>query len=205
MSFILDALRKSETDRQQQGSAEFAGVPTSEQRERAPRWLWVLGLLLAVNLAVLVGLLLRPDTPPPVATGNTPVTQPATASTDNFAQQVEVARQNAPARAAQRPVTTNDTVREDSPPSTIRTPRAAADTSNLPTIHEVVANGVLALPEMHVDIHVYSEAADDRFVFINMNKHKEGSRLAEGPLVQEITPEGVVLSQNGTTFLLPRD
>jgi len=38
-----------------------------------------------------------------------------------------------------------------------------------------------------------------------MNKHKEGSRLAEGPLVREITPEGVILNQNGTSFLLPRD
>jgi len=38
-----------------------------------------------------------------------------------------------------------------------------------------------------------------------MNKHKEGTRLAEGPLVEEIIPQGVVLTQNGTSFLLPRD
>ena len=75
----------------------------------------------------------------------------------------------------------------------------------LPTVHEVTANGTLSLPELHVDIHVYSESAKDRFVFINMVKHNEGSRLAEGPLVEEITPDGVVLSMNGTTFLLPRD
>ena len=56
-----------------------------------------------------------------------------------------------------------------------------------------------------MDIHVYSDIPEDRFVFINMNKHKEGSRLAEGPLVREITPEGVILNQNGTSFLLPRD
>ena len=61
------------------------------------------------------------------------------------------------------------------------------------------------MPELHVDIHVYSESPGDRFVFINMSKHNEGSRLSEGPLVEEITPEGVVLSMNGTTFLLPRD
>ena len=75
----------------------------------------------------------------------------------------------------------------------------------LPTIHEVLANGTITLPELHVDIHVYSEIAKDRFVFINMNKHKEGTQLAEGPLVKEITPQGVVLNQNGTLFLLPRD
>ena len=42
-------------------------------------------------------------------------------------------------------------------------------------------------------------------IFVNMVKHNEGSRLAEGPLVEEITPDGVVLSMGGETFLLPRD
>ena len=63
MSFILDALKKSETDRQEQGSAEFANVPSSEDSSGAPRWLWVLVFLLAINLAVLIGLVLRKDTP----------------------------------------------------------------------------------------------------------------------------------------------
>jgi hypothetical protein len=45
----------------------------------------------------------------------------------------------------------------------------------------------------------------DRFVFINMNKYNEGSQLAEGPVVKEITTDGVVLDQGGTVFLVPRD
>ena len=69
MSFILDALKKSETERQQQGPSDFASVPSSEEAPRAPRWLWALALLLAVNLAVLLGVLLRDDStqivPPP--------------------------------------------------------------------------------------------------------------------------------------------
>ena len=75
----------------------------------------------------------------------------------------------------------------------------------MPTAQEVQANGTVSLPELHVDIHVYSETPEDRFVFINMTKHNEGSRLPEGPLVVEITTEGVVLQHNGTQFLLPRD
>ena len=208
MSFILDALKKSETDRQQQGSAEFAGVPTSSsRREGPPRWLWVLGLLLAVNLLVLIGLLLRPDSPPVATTtssGVTPITRTEPDKTDVFAEQVAVARQNAPRRDDPRPTSS------DAPPTEAPTQATAATTSQLnsialPTIHEVLANGTITLPELHVDIHVYSEIAKDRFVFINMNKHKEGTQLAEGPLVKEITPQGVVLNQNGTLFLLPRD
>jgi general secretion pathway protein B len=75
----------------------------------------------------------------------------------------------------------------------------------LPTVQELRADGTLALPDLHVDIHVYSEVPTDRFVFINMNKYNEGSRLAEGPVVKEITTDGVVLDQGGTVFLVPRD
>ena len=41
---------------------------------------------------------------------------------------------------------------------------------------------------------------------INMHKLHEGeSLLPEGVRVESITPEGAVLSHNGTQFLLPRD
>jgi hypothetical protein len=63
MSFILDALKKSETERQQQGPSDFANVPSNSETPGAPRWLWALGLLLAVNLVVLVGVLMRDDAP----------------------------------------------------------------------------------------------------------------------------------------------
>ena len=206
MSFILDALKKSETDRQQQGSAEFAGVPTSNRREKPPRWLWILGLLLAVNVVVLLGLLLRPDAQPAVSPAARPaqVIQAAPAESGDFASQVAAARQNAPAREAPDPTAPESTPAVSQAPAAI-VPPEVVNSNALPTIHELVANGTISLPELHVDIHVYSEVSKDRFVFINMNKHMEGSRLAEGPLVREITRDGVVLDQNGITFLLPRD
>jgi len=206
MSFILDALKKSETDRQQQGSAEFAGVPTSNRREKPPRWLWVLGLLLAVNVVVLLGLLLRPDAQPAVSPATRPAqtTQADPAENKDFASQVATARQNAPAREESRPTAPASTPAVSQAPAAI-VPQAVFNSNALPTIHELLANGTIVLPELHVDVHVYSEVSEDRFVFINMNKHMEGSRLVEGPLVKEITRDGVVLDQNGITFLLPRD
>lgn len=206
MSFILDALRKSETDRQQQGSSEFAGVPTSDRREKPPRWLWVLGLLLAVNVIVLLGLLLRPDTQPAATRLEQPVQNAETppARSEDFASQVAAAKQNAPVREEPPPVAVESTPETAQVPAATA-PAPAVSAMTLPTIHELIANGTISLPELHVDVHVYSEVADDRFVFINMNKHMEGSRLAEGPLVKEITRDGVVLDQNGMTFLLPRD
>lgn len=212
MSFILDALKKSETDRQQRGTAEFANVPTSgRRREGPPGWIWVVGVLLLINFAVLLGIMLRPEVrtlepvSPPVEAQQAPATTtPASDRSEDFASQVAAARDNAPPR--EDPVEVAEPpLREPEPAPRVTSATPATDTARLPTFQQVVADGTLTLPDLHVDIHVYSEVAADRFVFINMAKLNEGSRLAEGPLVREITPDGVVLSHNGTTFLLPRD
>ena len=218
MSFILDALRKSETDRQQKGNAEFANVPTSSERPGTPAWLWVLGLLLAINLVVLAGLWLRADstTPQPVAVA-VPAASAGVADAspaNDFAARVENAKRNAPAREEPlQEAPANPVAAEPAPlpatlpaalPAPVRTapPERAA---TLPTVHELRANGRLTIPDLHVDIHVFSEIPADRFVFINMTKHKEGSRLAEGPLIEEITADGVVMQHSGLTFFVPRD
>ena len=105
MSFILDALKKSETNRQQQTPAAFATVPSSAGGPRAPRWLMLLGALLAINLIVLLGLLLRSDDDTPaqaVTTIDAVEKAPAAAVTD-FAAQIEAARLNESQRRAPPP------------------------------------------------------------------------------------------------------
>ncbi len=217
MSFILDALKKSETDRQHQGSAEFASVPVSSGDEGPPRWLWVLGALLLVNVVVVAGLLMRPNAQPAVqppapqpavATANTPESEPA--SQQQFAAEIAAAKQTVlprdePVAVAQAAPTASAAPAPVADPEPAPVNSEATNPLALPTAQEVIASGTLTLPTLHVDVHVFSESPTDRFVFINMNKHKEGSVLAEGPRVQRITPEGVVLSHNGVTFLLPRD
>ena len=84
-------------------------------------------------------------------------------------------------------------------------PQSGFTLAALPTADELVANGQLQMAALHLDIHVYSDEPAERFVFINMVRHREKSRLAEGPVVQEITPEGVILDYRGTRFLLPRE
>ncbi len=53
---------------------------------------------------------------------------------------------------------------------------------------------------LHLDVHVYSELPQDRFVLINMQKYHEGEQLQEGPLVDEITLNDVILSYRGQRF-----
>ena len=218
MSFILEALKKSESNRQEQADTEFATVPSSSAAPAAPRWLWVLGGLLIINIFVLLGLLLRPDPPPfvtevainqaamkqatPTVVDATPSGNTSTTKSNSFSDQVAVARQNQPARSrpVPQPVTATNITAVVSVKNLLVTSAAI-----LPSLAELRANGTLQLPDLHVDIHVYSDIQSERFVFINMNKYKENSNLDEGPVLKEITSDGVILEHNGIAFILPRE
>jgi general secretion pathway protein B len=237
MSFILDALRKSETERQRQTSP---GLVTAGQRPPARRravWIPVLVVVLIGNFSLLAVLWWRdrPAAAPPAASAPAtpaPPVQPPVArvptrsqsladvagiapAAEDFAAEVETAERYAEAPTqeqytevlapppdsldAAEPVTgTNAQAGPSGPPAHIR---AAA----LPTVSELAASGALALPELHLDIHVFSSKPAERFAFINMKKYTEGATLADGPRVEEISPDGVVLSHNGQRFLLTRD
>jgi hypothetical protein len=81
MSFILDALKKSETDRQRQSSPALFEVKVAAPRRRFPLWAAGLAVLLVINVAALAwGLLRRADAPePPPATANNGSPPPAAA------------------------------------------------------------------------------------------------------------------------------
>ncbi len=202
MSFILDALKKSETERQNQGTAEFANVPSSAGGPRAPRWLWLIAALLVVNVVVLLGLWLREEAPSVVPSHGALSQAAQQTDTDtSFAERVARARSNQPPRQVDSAaVPSRDAIASVADP-----PTPAASVQILPSANQLRLNGTLQMAELHLDIHVYSDAPADRFVFINMAKHRENSRLVEGPLVKEITHEGVILSYQGTDFLLPRE
>jgi general secretion pathway protein B len=212
MSFILDALKKSETDRQQQSGAEFTGVPTSPQSPTVPRWLWIVGLLLAVNLVVLIGLLLKPDQAEPVQASTLIDSTAHQQPTDNapqpsFKEQVAVARESPPSQQSELGAVEAEEQTETTVRSVLisQNPSAVPASSLYPTLQEVRARGTINLPDLHLDIHVFSPDPGDRFAFINMSKLREGATLSEGPVVIEITSDGVVLQHEGQMFLLPRE
>lgn len=210
MSFILDALKKSETERQQQGNAEFASVPVGKARARTPRWIWVIAALLVINVAAMLGLFLRPDAPPvggvsashAVTPEVTPAAEPDLPEpADTFADRIADARDAQPdvavvtATAATSPV-----VEQASAPS-----QTGAVTTDVPSLIELQTAGRVQVAPLHLDIHVFSYVPSERFVFINMNKATEGTVLDEGPRVEEITVDGVVLRYQGETFKLTRE
>jgi general secretion pathway protein B len=80
MSFILEALKRSENERQRQTGPGLATAPAGATGERRPPWLVIAAALLVVNLAVLAYLLLRPDPAPsakPADTAQEPAPRPS--------------------------------------------------------------------------------------------------------------------------------
>ncbi len=77
MSFILDALKKSETDRQRQNGPALFEVRVAPPRNGLPVWAMGLAALLAVNLMIVGWVLLRRPATAEAATGAPPAAQTA--------------------------------------------------------------------------------------------------------------------------------
>jgi general secretion pathway protein B len=210
MSFILDALKKSENERQREIGPSFADVKSAAPAARIPK-LWIgIGVLLLVNIIVLVVLLTRRDQASVVArpvetsavivpAATTPQAAPSTMPATVAAPLPAAAAPAAAAVDDQNSEASAPEPRLDQPP-----PAVFADQGPMPTMNEVVAQGRAALPELHLDMHVFGTDSSQRFVSINGQTLREGMQVQAGLRVEHITRDGVVLNYRGLRFLLPR-
>jgi general secretion pathway protein B len=225
MSFILDALRKSETERQRQSGPGLAEAGYRPPARRRALWMPLLVVVLLANV-VLMGLLWLRDSPtapaqpaagtsPAAATDSAPAAQtpaqrPVAAAVPANAEDAYEAMADVPAlepEAVAPPVAAASGMAVADPPLAPPAPATGSQfvSDGLPTAEQLVAAGALSTQPMHLDIHVFSDAPAERFVFINMRKYTEGALLPEGPRIEEITREGVVLNQSGQRFVLTRE
>jgi len=261
MSFILDALKKSEIERQRQSVPGLMDAGPAPRRARFPAWAIALAVLLAVNLAVLIIVLARGGLPglsghhaaargaaaPRVAapaSSATSTVPPAVQAPPTIASAAPPSETSAPSAGtapgaepnhfspmdASPPVYAPEIPADRGPPAgsaagTAQASRTAPSDSSatraardplltggadkgdqevLPSISELDLTGANALPDLHLDVHVYASNPSDRFVYINMRKYREGNTLAEGPVLERIRRDGVVLDYRGLRFLLPR-
>jgi general secretion pathway protein B len=238
MSFILDALKKSEAERQRQTGPTLLEVRVTPPRRRYPLWSLIVGALLTVNVVVLLAFVLRRPAAPtpgvapspvaasPASAGTAPstasaVTAPSAAGTPAAvaplisAPAASTSAATAPTPAiAPPPVPALDPVAplpdslhnpaDDAPAVSADSgaakakPAGSADYANLPSFTEVGGN----LPDLRLDLHVYTERPGDRYALINMHKVREGESLPEGPRVLAITPDGVAMDYRGQEFML---
>jgi general secretion pathway protein B len=223
MSFILDALRKSENERQRSTVPGLAQVPLAAPTAQLPRWaVLVIGLLAAAVLALGAAWWQSARAPVTAATAPLPMVersvelppaapaappQPARPFVAEPGEQV-AGTALAAAAGAGAPDTTPSfaeqefAAREPQPATPARDePAAVRDEPALPSAAALMADGV-ALPPLRLELHAFGEQPRDRFVFINGRKYVEGERLVEGPQIVAIERTGAVLSHAGHRFLL---
>ncbi len=201
MSFILDALRKSEHERQRNRAPGMADMQAPQKKSRRSLWLPLVALLAGLNLALLAVLWFA-GSPAPATTA--PVSRPDR----SLATEMPVSPIDEPARLASIAPPPAPPV---APPAT-RAPAPAAVTaagqnssSRMLTVSEALLDGSLSITPLHLDIHVYSDNPSERFVFINTSRYTEGERISEGPTVASINKQGVILNYQGRDYLLSRD
>ncbi len=211
MSFILDALRKSENERQRSEVPGLSQVPLATPQSQVPRWaLGVIGVLVATVLAL--GGAWWQSMRAPVA---------GTASAPTLERSVELpppsSRSAAPQQAApsrplpeDRATSSLATAASGSPGVEAGMPALAApqadapSTPALPSPAALAAEGIL-LPSLRLELHAFGAQPRERFVFINGRKYVEGDRLAEGPQLVSIEPTGAVLAHSGRRFMLVQE
>jgi general secretion pathway protein B len=220
MSFILDALKKSESERQRADAPALFEVKKAPPRQRVATWLLVLAALLVINILVLGAVLLRGshDTTPPTA-ANTPAPPPAAAPAPALAPPPATPTPAAPvmtppAVAAPTPApdslpgnpapaaeAADDAPAVEPPP---RAPTPGMGPGDVPTYQQAASAPGANLPDLKLDLHAYASNPSDRFVFLNMLRLREGQSTPAGVRVESITPDGAILSWHGTKFFLQR-
>jgi general secretion pathway protein B len=184
----------------------------------------VIGALLALNIAVVVFFMLR-EAPAPAA-GTAPAADVARAPTAEAPPSAAAAPPE-PAPAAQSALESHSlpSPQFEEPPAEIygapaTQPPDAPDPTLLPeapvsgprvtyseappTDDAASVEAATGLPELSVDLHVFADDPAKRAVFINGRRYTKGDRIAEGPVVEDITRDGALLSYRGRRFLLPR-
>ena len=209
MSFILDALKKSESDRQRNANPGMYELKVAVPRARFPAWAIILALLLGINVLVGIWYLMKTDQPTELGraeTATTTLPAPAAAPVTPEVERTDIARgifNPADFEPAVEP--------EKAPPAPARTepreariPAASARrpaTQGLPSRDDLILEGI-SVPDVSMSLHVYDPAPARRFAFINGNRVQEGAVLPNGIQVQSITPEGAILLWQDRRFLL---
>lgn len=212
MSFILDALKKSESERHRHSGPVLMDVRIAPPRRRLPAWAWIIVAVLVVNLLVLAWLLWfaperrSPQVVAPAAAAvpaATPAAAPPVGAPPAAVQAVPLP---APATPLPDPSLPAAAPAIAAPPAAVApaaTPQPAPviNIAALPRYQDLASAGV-ALPALRLNLHVHDPVPGNRFVLLNGTRVREGETLPDGLKVLQIVPSGVALEWRGTQFFL---
>lgn len=229
MSYILDALKKAQAERQS-GTPHALHAPPAFGGYERPRSIWrsrwqdtrLWGALAALAIAVVSAVwFIMAQREKPVA-----APKPSEPSIPAVAQQMDAPRPATPPPPAPRledaakppaasepkeppkPVekTAKKTVekKRSAPPDASPAPRketaVAAAEPSVPTLRELPPDIQREIPALNIGGYIYSGNSADRSVLINNRLLREGDEVAPGLRLEAMTPNGMVLNYKGYRY-----
>lgn len=233
MSYILDALRKSQQARQPGAPPARGAVHGISLSLPVSGWWLALGIVLLLGLVAAALIFWRgtvanlPDTPAdpmpgepvkaaaeveaPVAIEKSapPLETPAKKTT-SVADLAEQARVPVPVTPPKKITATRSgkkivaNRRSEATGISAAVPAVPVVADHTPLLQQMPPEFQRALPSLTVTIHVYSQEESQRILFINNREYRQGSQIEGGIRVEDIVPDGAVLSYGGERFKLSR-
>jgi len=199
MSYILDAIKKSETER---GNGSIPGLQTvhssslNYKTDSKQFWPYILIALLTINIAAIGFYFMNNNDKPQIAAIQVNEAKPpAIPKTVTTAPQTRLTQT--------RPVETTIEPASIKPQNTLV---AVPDTDQAITSREVITIDDLPtvikqrIPTMEYSGHVYSSSPAQRSIIINGSFKEEGDPINHEITLIEITSNGAVFDYQGTLF-----
>lgn len=200
MSYILDALRRADAERERDPARGIHAQPLAAAPAPAsspvPRSVW--GAVL-VAAAVIAGYVAWPEDspPPPAPVGRDLVQQPAPTPAPAPVPAAVVADSVSPPAPPPQPVRV---VREASPVAA-KAPAPAPD--RILAVAELPPDVQRDLPKLSISGGVHSENAAQRMLIVGGQVMSEGAELAPGVVLEQIRARNAVLRFRGFRYSVP--
>lgn len=189
MSLILDALKKSEQQRQREKAPSLQSIhqPVSVAPKKASQPWWILAAFVVVCNFAFFGYWFwsQQNKTVPATAQSVPVpasTQPVTQAGASDVNRAEAAAQNSQSEFTQ--ISPRGVAAQSAP---------IEPSQRIEEINELPENVRNNLPAMTFSFHVYSENPEQRTIIINDRRVREGEEVSAGLRLQAITQDGVIL------------
>lgn len=224
MSYILEALKKSEQERQIGHVPDVSMVQESSPRAapHKPRWVLIALILNALILVAIAVWFWRAGAVRQIDSAVAPVMAPIAvdkreaqvATTPNIAEPVASPEPAPVVQAVPRTDTLPAPVTQMPRPA----PKSAVEPAPIlpdqdqfetepelpPRWQDLPLEERNSLPAPRIDVHVFAREPARRFVLINLRKYQEGDRVDEGATIESILADGIVLSYQGQRYRVDR-
>lgn len=207
MSYILDALKKSEQER---GNGAIPGVQTihssslNYHQEKRPVWPWLLVTLIIINLVAIIYFAQSTSTKTEITTAEVNVTRENISPINTQLESITTTSKNA--------FSTPDTVAAAQPPQPIQAEATIPQSQTTQQLEDITPSPRTVdlydlplsvrqyIPAMEFSAHVYSSNPLQRSLVINSRFMEEGSQVSDDLILTEITSDGAIFEFQSYRF-----